>query len=90
MISTDVSEIFMSANVMKIFPNPATSEINISIEGEDLNDYTISILNVLDEEQKIDNSNSVISVEKLASGIYFISAIHKEGKSRLVTKFIKE
>lgn len=81
-------EVFqVQSSVLQVYPNPATSEINISIEGEDINEYEISVNNILGECQKIKIAHSIIDISDLASGVYFITAI-KENK-RFVCKFIK-
>ncbi len=85
-----INEFQVSDFKLNVYPNPATSEINISIEGENINDYEIFIFNVLGKEQKIVQSNSIISVSELASGIYFITATSKDGKQRFIEKFVKE
>ena len=82
------SEINITKNkILKIFPNPATSEINISIEN--INEYEISVFNILGEKQKTETGKSVISVSELASGIYFITARSKGGVTYFSQKIIK-
>lgn len=83
-----INDIYSEKDIIKISPNPSSSEINISLEGEDLNDYEISITNILGEIQKTKIENSKISVEAFSSGLYFITAI-KENK-RFACKFIKD
>jgi hypothetical protein len=85
-----VEEFQISDFKLKIYPNPASSEINISINGEDLNNYEISIVNVLGEEQKIERNLGAISISHLAKGLYFVSTISKDGKYYLKEKFVKE
>lgn len=84
-VSVEEREILEMA--LKIFPNPASDEINILLEGENINDYEISITNILGEVQKTKIENSKISVEAFSSGLYFITAT-KENK-RFACKFIK-
>lgn len=83
-----VEEFQISNSILQIYPNPAANEINISIEGEDLNDYEISILNVLGEKEKIENDKSKISISQLAKGVYFITATNRD--KRFTQKFIKD
>lgn len=85
-----MEEFQVQSSKFMVFPSPATSEINISIEGEGLSDYEISIVNILGEVQKIENNSNTISISHLASGIYFITAANKNGKKKLSHKFIKE
>ena len=85
-----INEFEFQGSPFNVFPNPAGNEIDLSIEGENLNDYEISIINVLGEIQKIKMHQSTISVSGFSSGIYFIYALSREGKQRLVQKFVKE
>lgn len=87
---TSIDNFKSEKEALRIFPNPASSEINISIGVENINDYEINIINVLGKIQKVKIENSKISVSNLASGVYFISAISKDGKQRLSQKFVKE
>lgn len=82
-----IDEFQISDSKLQAYPNPATSEINISLIGEDLIDYQIFIHNILGEVQKTKIENSKISLEAFSSGVYFITAI-KENK-RFACKFIK-
>lgn len=85
-----INELSVSDFKLQIYPIPASSEINILIEGGNLNDYLISIINILGEEQKAEINKSTISISDLASGVYFISAQSKKGQKNLFQKFIKE
>lgn len=86
---TNISNSEHISNI-SIYPNPSTSEIDISIQGEDLNNYEISIINILGEVQKVKINQSAISVSEFSSGVYFISATSKDRKQRFVNKFVKE
>ena len=85
-----VEELQVESSKLKVYPNPASTQINISIEGEDIEDYEIAIMNVLGETQKVNIDQSAISVSELSSGIYFLSAVSKDGRHRLTQKFVKE
>ena len=85
-----VDELQISYSKLFLYPNPASSEINISIDGENINDYEVVIYNTLGEEQKFINTNSIISISHLATGVYFISAKRLDGQKRLSSKFIKQ
>lgn len=85
-----VNEFQITDFKLQLYPNPASNEINILIEGEDLNNYEISILNVLGEIQSVKYNSFAIAVSQLSPGIYFISATSKDGKHRFIEKFVKE
>ena len=85
-----VEEFQISNFGLNVYPNPSSNEINISIDGEDLNDYEITIINVIGKIQSIENNSSIINISELSSGIYFISATSKNGKQHFIEKFVKE
>jgi hypothetical protein len=85
-----INEIQLLDSKLFVYPNPASSEINISIDGENLDDYKVVIYNTLGEEQKFTNTNSTISISHLATGVYFISAKSIDGQKHLSSKFIKQ
>ncbi len=76
-------------NTISLFPNPATTVLNISnMDGID----QIEILNVLGEKMRTFSSleNSIaINVNNLPKGIYFVSLLH-ESSLVMMRKFIKE
>lgn len=88
-LCTTINENESSKSELIIFPNPASDEINISIKQEFINDYIISIYNILGEEQKIEMNRSIISISSFSPGIYFLVAESNTGEKRLVRKFIK-
>ncbi len=85
-----INESTAESSLLKIFPNPASTELNMSLDGEDLNDYTINIFNVLGEIQIVKISSSKIDISSLSSGVYFISLTSKNGTRRITEKFVKE
>ena len=76
--------------MLNVYPNPATTEITISIENDNIRNYEIIVINILGKEQKIEKNTSIVSLSGFSSGIYFITAISKDGKHRLSQKFVKE
>ncbi|OFY82676.1 MAG: hypothetical protein A3F72_02350 [Bacteroidetes bacterium RIFCSPLOWO2_12_FULL_35_15] len=75
---------------LQICPNPAKIEITVELSNSTITDYVIEIRNVLGELQKTEVQNSIINISQFASGIYFITAINKDGKIRVGEKFVKE
>ncbi|MCX6297459.1 MAG: T9SS type A sorting domain-containing protein, partial [Bacteroidetes bacterium] len=89
-LCTNIEENKIEKNSLKLFPNPTSSIINIIIDQGNMKDYKVTVLNVLGEIQKVEMNDSILSVSKLSSGIYFIAAYSLDGKQRLTQKFIKE
>lgn len=85
-----IEEFKVESSKLNVYPNPASTHINISIEGEDLEDYEITIINIFGEIQNVRINDSEISVSELSSGIYFVSITSKDGSHRLTQKFVKE
>ena len=76
---------------MKIFPNPVTNVLNVSLLGLISKQ---SILQIVDAkgtvvmEQKVVNNPQKIDVSKIAKGVYMIRA--NNGGTTLTSKFVKE
>lgn len=81
---------------IQIFPNPASSQLNISITGLETKELDITIMDLQgreiyrDKKEIIDNNdNIVIQTSSLSNGSYLISLISEKGSIR-TEKFIKE
>jgi len=82
---------FNFLNEMKIYPNPATSNLTLEIKYGNINSITVS--NILGEKQFAANLSTVyrllsIDVSSLSPGIYFLRAETEQGL--ITSKFIKE
>lgn len=74
--------------IASIFPNPLTNELSIRLK--DIGDAEISISNLLGEavyKGTLTNSNSVIDLSAIKSGIYFLQI--ESGGKRTLQKIIK-
>jgi len=80
------------ANSFHIFPNPANDFLQIMINKNDPNSYSISIIDITGKEiisQFI--SNAPIDVSLLTNGMYFVKLLNsKTGKLVGTEKFVKE
>ncbi|HEY0029911.1 MAG TPA: T9SS type A sorting domain-containing protein [Bacteroidia bacterium] len=85
-----IEEFESSDSKLHVFPNPASSEITLSIEGEELNGYEITITDILGKQQKMNGDHSKIPVSQLTSGVYIISAKRMDGKKYFSEKFLKQ
>lgn len=82
-------------NNLSIYPNPAVNELNINITNYEFNELTFIVRNVLGDEiirkELFDingNVKSIVYVDALESGIYFIDFIDDDVISTV--RFIKE
>ncbi|GAB1372236.1 hypothetical protein MASR1M45_22980 [Candidatus Kapaibacterium sp.] len=72
----------------QIFPNPATSKININISDESIADHEYSIFDIKGRLVKKGILNKSIDVEELNTGTYYL--IISEGDIIYYSKFVKE
>ncbi len=65
-------------NALSVYPNPISSELNISINAKSFENITMQIVNVLGEvilTKAIVTINSQINTTKLPEGVYFVNII---------------
>lgn len=80
----------VSNGVLKVYPNPVTNTLNLSVLGEPRN----SVLNISDATgkvvltQKIMNNPQSVDVSKLAKGVYQLKVT--SGSSTITSKFVKQ
>lgn len=73
-------------NSCKLYPNPATDELNVEIAEE--GNATVYILNAAGQLVKATNYGSSINVSALAKGVYTVRVVANEGV--YVNQFVKE
>jgi hypothetical protein len=74
-------------NSIKIYPNPAKTEININT---DINYSSLVIVNSLGQVLLKKEKMNALSIESLSNGVYFIQLLNNENKVIAIKKFIKE
>jgi PKD repeat protein len=78
---------------ISLFPNPASSTIQLKGLNNDPSQYDVEVLNFLGKKQLVEISISTAgmkaNIENLAAGIYFIRLTHAKDKSKTLLKFIK-
>jgi hypothetical protein len=88
--STLSNESFES-KTLKIFPNPASSQINLSFDNS-FENASLKITSILGqtvlEKQNISGNNFSFDVSNLSNGTYLVQV--KDGSSRSTSKFIKQ
>ena len=83
-----VIEESVKSNV-SLYPNPAQNSITFTVDGED--EYNIRVFDIMGKEYTrfVDiSSNTLINIEGLSSGIYFLQ--YTNGSCSKSIKFIKE
>ncbi len=85
-----INESSVENDLFKLYPNPTNRNLNLSIKGENLNEYNISITDIIGQKKTFERSNSVLFLEDLSPGIYIITATSKNGDHHLSQKFIKQ
>ena len=82
-INTGISSPAIEQTDFQIYPNPATSQINIDWQNSSLQIKNIEVLNVVGEkiwEKKIFSSKLIsIDVSQWAKGVYFIKSNTSSG-----------
>lgn len=85
---TGVNESEQLKNILKLYPNPATSELNFNLDNEST--VSVIISDVLGKVVLVETTQTnSVSVDKLKSGIYFVTVKTENGAEAKV-KFIKE
>jgi hypothetical protein len=86
-----ISSIVGSNDLLKIYPNPASTKIAIEL-GLTVQNAQINVVNVLGENvltQQIGSSNAAsIDIASLTNGLYFIQV--KDNNKLFTQKFIKQ
>lgn len=73
------------SNAIKIYPNPANDQLNVSIANANNNGYQIKIVNTLSQvmwSQTISGSSYSMSLSGFSAGTYFVNVY--DGQSNLV------
>jgi len=77
----------LNNNVINLYPNPASSFV--FIDGIDINNTTINIVDITGKNIKTNITNSnLIDISNLEKGVYFV--VISNDKEKLISKFIKE
>lgn len=96
--TADLAEESNIISDVKLFPNPSSSSINITLRSNVNNDYEYQIVDVMGNQIELGQLNSnqnvaskEINVEQLQQGVYFVQIIESSKKEKVKTlKFIKK
>lgn len=74
-----------------LYPNPTTGAFNLKLNTAAITDTAFLVVNMFGQtvmSQKIENQNTLLNIERLLSGVYFVILTNKTSKK--VIKLIKE
>lgn len=80
----------MTGKIASVFPNPASNEVHVKLDGS--TNFDVKILTITGQivkQVELQNGESVIDINDLSSGVYFIH-IKSETDAKQVIRFIKE
>ena len=86
-----VEPVMAETAIMKVYPNPVTNVLNISLLGMVSKQSIVQIVDAKGTvvmEQKVVNNPQAIDVSKLAKGVYMIRA--NNGGTAITSKFVKQ
>ena len=81
---------FAESGIIKVYPNPVSNMLNVSVLGEIDSKSTLKILDAAGNvvmDQKISRNPQTVDVSKLAKGVYMIKV--DNGGSVISSKFVK-
>ncbi len=88
-VTTLVNSSFDISSTLKIYPNPATS--NINIDFQDLENASVEFSDINGRvliTQKLNNTLNNVNIEKLTSGMYLFKVSSSQGAA--TSKIIKK
>ena len=88
LLSTSISEM-QHSNFIKIFPNPVSNYLNISIDGKEFENSDIEIINTLGQIVLKVPFSKTIDVSRISMGIYSLKLLSKNSQIHY-SRFVKE
>ncbi|ARV13969.1 S8 family serine peptidase [Polaribacter sp. SA4-12] len=75
---------------LMVYPNPTIDSFNISLDTENLNDFTIQVFNILGKKvlEKVNSNSRTVDISFLESGVYILK-ISKDNQHKTL-KLIKK
>lgn len=87
--TVSTTELFLP-ELMSIYPNPTTGEVNVQLLAGNYQDYQVSVFNTLGQQIVQQTLPRQLDLSRQTAGIYFLQFIHKEtlatGNYKLVLK----
>jgi len=80
-VGTDVKDVVLDASILNISPNPASTSINITVKGENIESIAIFAMDgkLMTKESNVNSESITIQRNNLPSGIYFVKAFLERG-----------
>lgn len=89
---TGVNEVASVNNDIKVYPNPACSEINVWVNSSIVKNYDVKILDISGKvvlESTSTNEGIVLPIINLTQGNYFINLSNKQNQFNKTVKILK-
>jgi hypothetical protein len=78
----------IDASSIHIYPNPASTQLYVKLSTQETNDYTIyDITGQIIQQGKLSDEVSIVNIESLANGMYYLRI---KGKENAMIKFVKQ
>ena len=91
-ISAGINEIKQEKGIVKVFPNPASSQLTIDLQKLDnLHNTTVSVYDIQGQlllQQLINQEKTVLNITGFAKGVYIVKVFNDN--NTMVSKFVKE
>jgi len=80
-VNTDVKEVNLDASLITLAPNPASTSVKVSAEGENINSIAIFGIDgrLYNQVNNVNAESATIQRKNLPTGIYFVKAYFDEG-----------
>lgn len=78
--TTNLSSASKIEGKFELFPNPASETLNVTTSGDFQRLNIVNIYGSVVKDVRLSSTNSVINLEDLSSGIYFVNAFSGENK----------
>lgn len=86
-----ISEIEQTAPSMRVFPNPASSTVAVSLTGFDKTNGRLQLKDMAGRvvlEQSVTNSNHTLNTSAIANGMYMVEYVNEVSATTLQTKLV--
>lgn len=84
-----IDELSTSANTLRIYPNPASNQLNFDVDGLDLNESEIQISDAVGQVVLHAPYANSLNISSFSEGFYTIRIIQRSGQT-FTAKFLKQ
>ena len=79
-MSTSTAEEIAATQGFTVYPNPTSSNLNLTLDGYNLADFEVRVQTILGAEATIavSNNNSQIDMSRLPSGVYLVNLVKED------------